>query len=217
MPPWDKLISPGNHISRKMNRKLPVAYLGITAMIAAWITIFLAAALNPWFRFTGNALSDLGGGNPIINGHPAPTDPFVYNVGLMVTGVLIALFSISVILRARNSVETMGSSFFMISALFLALIGIYHEGTYPHDFVSIWFFILSSISYAAIAISFIIGKFRRTGIILSVLLAVSWVAFALVPWGSVAEDEMFGVAVIDIFVILHIWTFRRNTDEKISG
>ena len=200
----------------KMTKKLPVAYIGIAAIIAAWLTIFLSAALNPWFRFTGNALSDLGGGNLLMNGHPAPTDPYVYNIGLMVTGVLIALFSVSVILRARNSVEIMGSSFFMISGLFLALIGIYHEGTYPHDFVSIWFFILSSISYAAIAISFIIGRLRGRGIILSVLLVASWVAFAVVPWGSVAEDEMFGVAVIDIFVILHILTFKKNADKNIS-
>ncbi|WP_393971908.1 DUF998 domain-containing protein [Oxyplasma meridianum] len=200
-----------------MVRKLPIAYIGIAAMTAAWLTIFLAAALNPWFRFTGNALSDLGGGNLSMNGHPAPTDPFVYNVGLMIAGVLIALFSVSVILRSRNSVEIIGASYFMISGLFLALIGIYHEGTYPHDFVSIWFFILSSISYVAIAISFIIGKFRITGIILSLLLVLSWIAFAVVPWGSVAEDEMFGVAVIDVFVILHILTFRRNTGKRISG
>ncbi len=193
-----------------MTKKLTVAYFGIAAMIAAWLTIFLSAALNPWFRFTGNALSDLGGGNLVMNGHPAPTDPFVYNVGLMVTGVLIAIFSVSVILKARNKPEIMGSSFFMISGLFLALIGIYHEGTYPHDFVSIWFFILSSISYAAIALSMIIGRFRGSGTILAVLLIASWIAFAVVPWGSVAEDEMFGVAVIDIFVIIHILTFINN-------
>ena len=99
----------------------------------------------------------------------------------------------------------------MISGLFLALIGIYHEGTYPHDFVSIWFFILSSISYAAISISLMIGKFKGSGIIMAVLLVASWIAFVLIPWGSVAEDEMFGVAVIDIFVIIHIITFGCGT------
>lgn len=199
-----------------MRKELPVAYFGIAGIIAAWITIFLAAAINPWFRFTGNALSDLGGGNLLLNGHPTPTDPFVYNIGLMVTGVLISIFSISVIQHARNSIETMGASFFMISALFLALIGIYHEGTYPHDFVSIWFFILGSISYAAVALSFLAGKLKGTGIILYILLVASWIAFIEVPWGSVAEDEMFGVVIIDIFVILHILTFSKSRSEKHS-
>ncbi len=191
-----------------MNRKIPVVYPGIAAMLAAWVTIFLSAAINPWFRFTGNALSDLGGGNLILNGHPAPTDPFVYNIGLMITAVLMAIFSVSVIQRSRNTIETMGASFFMISALFLALIGIYHEGTYPHDFVSIWFFILSSISYATISLSLLFGTNRTIGAVLMVLLIASWITFIEVPWGSVAENEMFGIAMIDIFVILHITTFR---------
>ncbi|WP_287950075.1 DUF998 domain-containing protein [Acidiplasma sp.] len=175
---------------------------GIT-MLLIWIVIAVSAAFNPWFGITHNALSDLGGGNLINNGHPAPLYPWIYNVGLMIEGILIAILSSFFILRARNTIEIVGSSFFIISGLFLALIGIYHEGTYPHDFVSIWFFILATISYTAIGFSIILINIK-TGISLLVILVIAWILFAIIPWGSVAENEIFGIVVIEIVVIIHI-------------
>ncbi|KJE49280.1 MULTISPECIES: DUF998 domain-containing protein [Acidiplasma] len=175
---------------------------GIT-MLLIWIVIAVSSAFNPWFGITHNALSDLGGGNLINNGHPAPLYPWIYNVGLMIEGILIAILSSFFILRARNTIEIVGSSFFIISGLFLALIGIYHEGTYPHDFVSIWFFILATISYTAIGFSIILINIK-TGISLLVILVIAWILFAIIPWGSVAENEIFGIVVIEIVVIIHI-------------
>ena len=175
---------------------------GIT-MLLIWIVIAVSSAFNPWFGITHNALSDLGGGNLINNGHPAPLYPWIYNVGLMIEGILIAILSSFFILRARNTIEIVGSSFFIISGLFLALIGIYHEGTYPHDFVSIWFFILATISYTAIGFSIILINIK-TGISLLVILVIAWILFAIIPWGSVAENEIFGIIVIEIVVIIHI-------------
>ncbi|WP_276929967.1 DUF998 domain-containing protein [Ferroplasma acidiphilum] len=132
----------------------------------------------------------------------------------MVTGLLIALFAIAAIANSRNSVENTGSAFFIIAGLFLALIGIYHEGTYPHDFVSIWFFIIASIAYATIGISLLFTKFRRVGIAILIILPVSWVLFIEIPWQSVAEDEIFGVIVIDIMVLLHIYTFQKLKNNR---
>ena len=136
------------------------------AIISAWLTIIISIHFNPWFSVTKNALSDLGGGNLINNNHPAPLYPYIYNYGMIITGILLFLFSSMIIINSRNKIEINGLSFFMISGLFLALIGIYHEGTYPHDFVSIWFFILASISYFSIGISLIINKFLRGYIII---------------------------------------------------
>jgi len=181
----------------------------IIAIISAWLTIFIAIHFNPWFSVTKNALSDLGGGNMINNNHPAPLYPYIYNYGMIITGFFLFLFSSMVIMNSKNKIEITGSSFFMISGLFLALIGIYHEGTYPHDFVSIWFFILASISYFAIGISLIINKFFK-GYIIIIILILSWILYSIIPWQSVAEDEIFGIIVIDIIVIIHITTFIKK-------
>ena len=93
------------------------------------------------------------------------------------------------------------------------MIGIYHEGTYPHDFVSIWFFIIASISYATIGISLLFGQFKKTGVLLLIILIVSWAIFIAVPWQSVAENEIFGIIIIDVMVLLHIFTFSKRVEK----
>ncbi|KAA8923053.1 DUF998 domain-containing protein [Thermoplasma sp.] len=188
------------------------------AIASAWITILVSALLNPWFSITHNALSDLGGGNMLYNGHPAPALPFVYNGGMIITGFLIALFSSLGIAHSSSKVENTGFSFFMISGLFLCLIGIYHEGTYPHDFVSIWFFILSTISFATLGISRIILRKYGTGTAILAMLALSWIVEYLVKWGSVAESEIFGICVIDVAVIVYIlsWTTKNMGNVQSS-
>ncbi len=192
-----------------MNNIKLIKFFGFLAIISAWITIIVSISINPWFRITNNALSDLGGGNMILNSHPAPADPYVYNIGLMITGIIIAIFSSYVIMYSRNKIENAGASFFIMAGLFLTLIGIYHEGTYPHDFVSIWFFIIASIAYATIAISLFFSKFSKTGISLLIILIISWILFIIIPRQSVAEDEIFGIIIIDIMAILHISTFSK--------
>ncbi|MCY0851717.1 MAG: DUF998 domain-containing protein [Thermoplasma acidophilum] len=182
--------------------------IALIAIASAWITILTSALLNPWFSVAHNALSDLGGGNMLQNGHPAPAYPFVYNGGMILTGVFIALFSVDGIIKAHDKVENTGFSFFIISGLFLCLIGIYHEGTYPHDFVSIWFFILSTISFATLGISRIIRKRYGTGTIILSMLIASWIVEYLVRWGSVAESEIFGICVIDAAVIIYVLSWN---------
>ncbi|MEM4984919.1 MAG: DUF998 domain-containing protein, partial [Sulfolobales archaeon] len=53
---------------------------GLIAVFSAWTTIFLSVSKNPWFNVFKHALSDLGG--------PRAVDPWIYNVGLIVTGAL---------------------------------------------------------------------------------------------------------------------------------
>lgn len=200
-----------------MDRRKVAAITGISVIIFAWIVIGLSAYLNPWFNPTQGALSDLGGGNPTANGHPAPAYPYVYNYGLIITGILIMILSSLAISLSSNKVETVGESFFIIAGLFLALIGIYHEGTYPHDFVSIWFFMIATASYFVIGASMILGKARKYGISLLVAVPMAWVIYAIVPWQSTAEDEIFGVIVIDILIILHILSGRSLAGKENIG
>ncbi|WP_297214883.1 DUF998 domain-containing protein [Thermoplasma sp.] len=191
-----------------VNSKRALFITSALAIISAWITILASIMFNPWFSVTHNALSDLGGGNLVQNGHPAPTFPFIYNDGMILTGLFIGVFSSFGILYSKNKVETSGLSFFIISGLFLALIGIYHEGTYPHNFVSIWFFILSSISFFTISLSRVMTKNYRSGLSSIIIIMVSWFIEHAVKWGSVAESEIFGIIVIDLIVIIYVMTWK---------
>ena len=182
-------------------------YFGIFAMISAAAWISTAIAINPSFDFYTGALSQLGS--------PGANSPWVYNVGLMFTSVLLFVFACSLLLHSKNRVESAGSSFLMISSLFLALIGIYHGGTYPHDFVSLWFFILGDISIITWGIGLIIDDRKWAVYVLVLALLASSMGFGL-PWPSSAELETFGTAAIGLWAVLMILHLRKSTNQAVQ-
>lgn len=168
--------------------------LGLAGMAVAWVVILVAAVLNPWFAFTGNAFSDLGG--------PGASMPWIFNGGMMITGALICIYSWSLVVFSENKTETTGSVFFLVSGFFLVMIGFFHEGTYPHLFVSYWFFMQSLLAILAWGAGFVLDRKKRTGMLLLLLGIVSTIVAAVVPWPSVAAIEAFGIVVIDLWTVL---------------
>lgn len=60
-------------------------YFGFLSAILAWIIILVCISLNPWFVFTKNAFSDLGG--------PMARDPWLYDYGLIASAILAFLYA----------------------------------------------------------------------------------------------------------------------------
>ncbi|MEM0156828.1 MAG: DUF998 domain-containing protein [Thermoplasmataceae archaeon] len=174
---------------------------GIAAIISAFAWIATAMLLNPGFDFFTGALSQLGS--------PGSNFPWVYNMGLMFTSVLLFIFACGLLLWSRNKVESAGSSFFMIAALFLALIGIYHGGTYPHDFVSLWFFIIADLAIIVWGFGMTIESRARGGYILLLAAAATGIAFGI-SWPSSAELETFGTCAISLWALLMIGIRRAD-------
>ncbi len=170
-----------------------IRYSGIIAALLAWLIIFLSITINSWFIFTKNAFSDLGG--------PTAKDPWLYNYGLIIVAIFTFLYGIYLVIVSQDKVEIVGSSFIMIAAIFLALIGIYHEGTYPHVFVSTWFFIQFDIAI----LTYGIGLFRlqkKMGISMIILFFIANIIAIIIPWPSAATIEAWGISVIDVWVVL---------------
>ncbi|MEM0121168.1 MAG: DUF998 domain-containing protein [Thermoprotei archaeon] len=181
-------------------------YFGLTAAVLAWVIIALCVAANPWFVFTRNAFSDLGG--------PRSTVPWLYNYGLMAVGVLVFLYAAHMARLGANRVEVVGASFVMVAAIFLALIGVYHEGTYPHVFVSTWFFVQFDIAILTSGIGLLLRGSRRTGVGVVVLFLVATLVAALVRWPSAATIEAWGIGAIDVWAVLVFPIYRAVIKNK---
>lgn len=171
-----------------------LTYMGIAAAVLAWVVIVVSISLNPWFSMFGNALSDLG--NPHANYY------WVYNYGLVVTAALMLLFSFHLLLVSENKVEVMGSSFVTIASIFLALIGIFHEGTYPHTFVSEWFFTQMDLAVVVWSIGLVLSRRLNYGIPLLLLGLIAPIPALLIKWPSTALLEAYGIVIIDIWAIV---------------
>lgn len=187
-------------------------YLGVVAIVFAWIIIFLNWILNPWFIFTKHAYSDFGAGRACC--------PWLYNVGLIITGILLILFSFGLTYLAQNKIEVFGAGNIFVGGIFLALIGIFPGGTYPHVCVSTWFFIQMNIAFLIIGVGMTVRKSEFGLIIL--LLALLEMPFALiiellVGWPSAAVIETYGIIFIDASVVLLTLDYKGFMSVNVDG
>ncbi|MBX8632032.1 MAG: DUF998 domain-containing protein [Thermoplasmata archaeon] len=166
---------------------------GIIAIVSAFAWIFAAVYVNRTFDFYTGALSQLGS--------PGAVDPWIYNDGLIFTSLLLFTFAVSLLIHASNRIESAGSSFLMVAALFLALIGVYHGGTYPHDFVSVWFFIQSDIAIITWGIGMLFSDCKWGISVITLSIVSTGIGFG-VQWPSSAELETFGAAAISLWTVI---------------
>ena len=168
-------------------------YSGILAGLVYWLFVTWSISRNRWFSFFQNALSDLGDPSKAAS-------PWIYNYGLMVSGLLVFLFSIYLILASENKLQTVGGAYISISALFLALIGVFHGGTRPHVFVSTYFFVQFFLG----AILYGVGSGRKALRYGSVLIFLLALLGRLPHWPSVALGETYEIILVMAFTLFVI-------------
>lgn len=184
-----------------MNKQILLLF-GIFAIISIFVWTFTAILVNPTFNFYTNALSALGS--------PGANYPLIYNIGLMFTSILLLVFSIGLLINSNNKIEEVGSSFLMVSSIFLALIGIFHGGTYPHDFVSVYFFVQAAFSMIIFGIGLLFDN-KKQGI-LTLLIVFIGIGIAELIQSSVSTAiiETFGISVISLWVLIMILFFKKK-------
>ena len=164
-------------------------YSGIAGAIVYWLFVEWSINRNPWFSFWRNALSDLGGSGA--------NSPWIYNIGLVVTSLFMLVFSLYIILNAKNKLQTVGGAYLSVSAIFLALIGIFHEGTRPHIFVSTYFFVQFFVG----ALIYGLGsgkKVKKASVFLFILAVVG----AFLKWPSTALLETYEILLVMAFTLV---------------
>jgi len=183
----------------------PGVCLGIFAPIVAFSFIAAAILTHPWFSFQHNALSDLG--NPDVEMN------WIFSSGLVIAGILGFLFALDLIGRL-NGAERIGAIIFAGAMIFLAMIGVFPEGSALHFPVSASFYLLSAIVIIIFALVWMtIDEQRIYGIIAIILVAVGF-AIALIPkWDGIAIPETAGAVIIFIWVYMVIW----QTYPSITG
>ncbi len=176
-------------------------WTGAVASAYIWVIILICYHYNPSFVFTQGALSQFGA--------PSATYPFIYNIfGMIVTGLLLMLFSVSLVGLSKNKLETVGSSFLFISSIFLMLIGVFFAGTRPHIFVSTYFYYQADLAIIAFGLGSILhDKFEG---VLSLVIGISAPIIAsIVKWPSSATLEVFGIICIEVWALMTIYRVRR--------
>lgn len=178
-------------------------YSALTLVIAPWVLFLICYILNPQWVLTRDALSSFG--DPSFSKFP-----WVYNVGLGIIAIIIWVMSLGIVATSEKKMQVFGGAFWFVAGIFLALIGIYHGGTYPHDFVSTYFFV-----QAALAMVFMgIGSFTArdfSGAITPIGLAILMpLGDILIPFPSSATTEIFEIVIIDAWVLFSLFHAQKT-------
>lgn len=172
--------------------------MGILSAVIAYPFIVVSIVLTPWFNFYDNALSDLGN---IARNAPVA---YVFNFGIVFSGLLIALFAIMISLKHHSWKYLLWSIPLASAGLFLMLIGIFPEDAgMVHGLVAIMFFLL--LIYTMLMYSFCsraLGSIT-TGIIALVFSIISVVVWMVKwEWKGVAIQETVASLMASAWLIL---------------
>lgn len=172
-------------------------WTGAAASAYIWLVILVCYHFNPGFVFTQGALSQFGS--------PGALFPFIYNIfGMIGTGALLMVFSVSIIALSKNRIETAGGSFLFVASIFLMLIGVFHGGTKPHVFVSTYFYYQADLAITAFGAGSVLHD--RTEGTASLLIGIMAPVIAeTVRWPSSAALETFGIICIEVWALISIW------------
>lgn len=183
-------------------------WCGILCPIISFTCMLAAAAMSPWYSWTENYISDLGG-------HPGDTPTWavhgaasiLLNAGMIVSGSLGMLF---VLVVRRTSVGAQqpgrsGASLAFIEMLALTCVGIFPESTGgPHGIAAVTFFLIAPFSLFLMGIGLIKTKEeKRFGLLVLLLGVVSFVALPLFalprPVGGNAIIELMPAVCLAVF------------------
>jgi hypothetical membrane protein len=133
-------------LMRKMTFKEISGLMGMLAPIVAWSSIILAVLVSPWFSFTENYLSDLGGSpesDRLWDTHG--TASLIFNFGLLSAGIFGIMFSAGIRKSRmfRTSFGNFGTAIMFLVSGALVGIGLFSETTgIIHTLFSVAFFAL---------------------------------------------------------------------------
>jgi len=172
-------------------------YSSLALLISPWFLFLSCYLLTPKWVLTKNALSDFG--------NPEFTKYFlVFDIGLIVLAIVIWLMSLSIVALAKNKVQVFGGAFWFVAGIFLALIGYYHEGTYPHNFVSVWFFVQGALAISIVGIGSYVDGDVKASVIQLIIAILMPLGAITIHFPSAATIEVYEIAIMDVWLIFYL-------------
>ena len=156
-------------------------YLGIAALIVAWGAIVIAIIINPWWNIMEGNLSQLGSSKVIHS--------YIYNWGLILSGILFAIFANSLIDSTKSRLGAFSAGIYFIASVHLMLVAIFASSD-PHGFASGEFFLLTSVSIFFFGLVLVSDGFKKHGYLSILYFVLALVGSALIDFPSNALLEV---------------------------
>lgn len=169
--------------------------VGFLAPLIAMLCIAIATSILPNFDWSSNPLSDLGSWVRTDLGNLQILSAVLFNGGLIVTGVLIAYFTIWLIKQSNDLPTKIGLLPFVGTSLLLAGVGVFSEDfPIPHLLTALPFFLSIPIALGVVGLVWLrFSEMRISGVgsllfsLLSILLIVQpWIDLSIAVFETLA-------------------------------
>lgn len=180
-------------------------WAGLITPLVAYSGILTAIYVNrSWWRLTDNAISDLG-----KIGLP---NNWLLNAPLVITAALGMYYALGLLEEVRNSVEKAGIWVFVIGLAFLALIGIFPEGTSPHYYVSWGFFLTAGFGLLIAGVGIGLAGEKKMLYFTVTLFALAWVLalWAMRTFKGVAIPEFIGALAVTVWHYVLLFKVKKG-------
>lgn len=179
--------------------------IGVGAVVVTLGTMGLAILASPAFRWTRNALSNLGDA-----GDPAGTalTAVLFNGGLIVGGLLGVGFAVGLALQSDHPVSTAGAGAFALSMLSMAGVGVFPQDGPFHFQVAVGFYLLFSIAAGTYGVGEVLDGQTRAGTVSAALAVgnllvwIGWLSTGGLTRPGLAIPEIIGAVLVAAWTVL---------------
>tara|TARA_B110000116_G_C16635294_1_gene490283 strand:+ start:282 stop:920 length:639 start_codon:yes stop_codon:yes gene_type:complete len=174
-------------------------YVGLIGPAIGILAVLLSIHFAPWFSWDIFALSDLGIGQLVDRDiRTAPSNNlhiFIFNFGMIISGILIAAFIILTrSLQLDTVISKIGYSLMFIGAICLALVGVFPLPMAIHFIVAAIYFIVTPIGLAIVGCSYL-SESRIFGVALILIGAVAFLSIIEIVAPYLFDIYTKGIAI----------------------
>ena len=171
------------------------AYAGILTVLLFSIFLLASLAIHKNFSFMKNSLSDLG--------RLGAKNSWVFNAGLIISGIFLFLFSISFFVEQVRLLKRICGIFLIISSILAIMIGLSPKGTPFHNPVSVVYYNIFMGATFIYGIDELRLKRYPPGLYSVLILPVGYLTYFLYTVIGFATAEL-GVAILLLLWVLFI-------------
>jgi hypothetical membrane protein len=180
--------------------------VGPTVVILATLT---SIYLNPWFTLANPWLTELGAPNAAYN--------FVFNLGLVIGGIVLFVFVLGLLKLVKRVVGRVGILLLAVSALTFIAIGVFPLGTAPHKPLTAAFFALFGAGLFLVGVDFAINRPERKWGLFSLAVALILLVGLPIDWyiiGCALTGGVGGLVALAWIVLLGIRLLFGNSRKQ---
>lgn len=176
---------------------------GVLSPFAVFLFTTVSIFLNPWFNFSEFAFSHLGSIGIQHN--------YVFNIGLIISGLLGVIFSLGLFYSGKNLYSRLGSIFFGFGMISFSLLGVFPFGTTLHVPFAGLFYVLSILGIILISLSEIgDDKYLAPLVFITVIICLSLTFYLMTN-----QNQRFGLAIVETIAFIPIFEFQISYGSKI--